>query len=152
VIADPGGDSFERFGTSVAGLGDVDGDGLGDFAVGTSAPEWGRAVVYRGDRERLGRAPALILREGNDPRASRRGEPRDLRDFAQSVAGPGDIDGDGFDDLAVGAPGADNGGTFRGSAVLYRGGRRGIDAATAQRLDDPDGGAHDHFGHVVAGR
>ena len=47
---------------------------------------------------------------------------------------------------------ADNGGTFRGSAVLYRGAPHGIDPTTSVRMDNPDTGAHDHFGHDVAGR
>ena len=38
--------------------------------------------------------------------------------LGSSVAAPGDVDGDGIDDLAIGAPGDDDGGTDRGAAYV----------------------------------
>ena len=44
-------------------------------------------------------------------------------EFGWSVAGAGDVDGDGYDDLIVGAPRYESGQTDQGAAFLYLGGR-----------------------------
>ncbi len=142
LLQDPTGEYFDRFGTSVAGIGDVDGDGVDDLAIGTSGAKRGRALIYHGTRE-LGLRLALALR---DPLGD------GYNEFAENVAGAGDINGDGYDDLIIGASGADNGGVFRGSVVLYPGTADGIASRHPLRRDDPDFGEHDHFGHTVAGR
>ncbi len=142
VLADGAGGDHQELGVAVAGAGDVNGDGLDDLIAGASGPGGGRAVIYHGGREGIVRLPAGRLRAGTSG----------YRDFAESVASAGDIDGDGFDDIAIGASGTDNGGTFRGSIVIYPGSPMGIRADQPIRRDDPDTGAHDHFGHVVAPR
>ena len=77
-----------RFGGSVAAAGDLNGDGYDDLAVGTGG--WANGVwIYFGG-PRLDDVPDLFLR----------GDPTDLR-FGASVAGIGDWNGDGFDDLLV---------------------------------------------------
>ena len=44
-------------------------------------------------------------------------------DFAgYSVSGGGDTDGDGYDDLAIGAPGDDDGGSAAGAVYVVLGG------------------------------
>ena len=52
-----------------------------------------------------------------------------------SMAGGGDVDGDGYDDLALGATGSDVGGSSRGAVYLFLGSEDGwagdVDAATA---------------------
>jgi hypothetical protein len=142
VLADGAGGERQELGVAVAGAGDVNGDGLDDLIAGASGPGGGRAVIYHGGREGIVRLPAGRLRAGTSG----------LRDFAESVASAGDIDGDGFDDVAIGASGTDNGGVFRGSIVIYPGSPMGIRSDQPIRRDDPDTGAHDHFGHVVAPR
>lgn len=47
--------------------------------------------------------------------------------FGFAVAGVGDVDQDGFDDLLVGAPFSDEGVKDGGKAYLYRGGKAGLD-------------------------
>ena len=143
VLQDTRPNERDRFGTAVTGIGDANGDGFGDIVVGTTGDDRGRALIYSGSREGLTGRPTAIL---EDPLGD------GYNDFAESVAGAGDVNGDGFDDLIVGASGTNNGGTYQGSVVIYPGGDNGIDHRRPLRIDDPDHGVHDHFGHVVAGR
>ena len=90
-----GGSDDEFFGQSVAGLGDFDGDGLGDLAIGCSncdAPELdeGTASVFFGDPAGLSGAPDWGP-IGCDQDGARCGD----------VHGAGDVDGDGAGDLLV---------------------------------------------------
>jgi PKD domain/FG-GAP repeat len=78
------------FGTGLAGIGDVNGDGTPDFVSG--APGANKAFVISGDDRSL-------IRTHTDPDGA-----TDLN-FGFAVAGTGDITGDGVDDIAVGAPG-----------------------------------------------
>jgi len=124
-----------RLGTSIAGTGDVDGDGAGDFLVGapqadpnglTSA---GSAYLYSG-------ATAALIRRLDGPTA--------FAYFGCAVAGAGDVDGDGTPDILVGAPFASpNGLANAGSAFLFSG-------ATGGLLRTFDGqAAFDQFGQAV---
>jgi hypothetical protein len=86
----------DEFGSSVADAGDVDNDGVADFIVGAPFNDAvgfnaGRAYVYSG-------LTFGLLRTLSGEASG------DL--FGTSVAGAGDVDGDSFDDLLVGAPGA----------------------------------------------
>ncbi len=84
----------EQAGDSVVGLGDVDGDGLPDFATGapwhsnnTANP--GHVYVCKGSTAEL--LYTLTGQFGGD-------------DFGTAVANAGDVDGDGVNDILVGAP------------------------------------------------
>jgi predicted lipoprotein with Yx(FWY)xxD motif len=124
------------FGVSVSGAGDVNNDGFDDLIVGASLDDnsgtnSGSARVFSG-------ATGAILYTRNGATFS------DL--FGSSVSGAGDVNGDGFDDLIVGAPADDNAnGTNAGSA-------RVISGATGATLFTFDGdSAFDEFGTSVSG-
>lgn len=130
----------DAFGYSVAGAGDVNGDGFADVIVGAyensaRAGGAGRAYVYFGGG-RMDSYPDLIFsgQAAGDY-------------FGISVAGAGDVNGDHFDDLIVGAYQSDAGGADAGRAYVYFGGP-GAD-------DRPDltltgAAAGDAFGFSVA--
>jgi hypothetical protein len=97
--------------------GDLDGDGLSDAVIGLpdldgpGKPGAGSAFVFYGDR-----ASGLV---GNDRAWSTTGE--NAGDRAGFAASLGDVDGDGFGDLAIGAPGFDGDLVDSGRVELWRG-------------------------------
>jgi hypothetical protein len=99
------------FGSSVASAGDVNGDGFSDVVVGArnfdnGEADEGRAFVYLGSATGLATTPAWMA-ESNQTNAL----------FGTSVAGAGDVNGDGFSDVVVGAPNFDNSETDEGRAA-----------------------------------
>ena len=114
-------DNGDRFGTSVASLGDLDGDGVGDLAVGALSDDDG------GDAR--GAVWVLFLNadgtvKSHQKISSTEGDFTGILDdsdvFGWSLASLGDLDGDGVGDLAVGAILDDDGGDARGAVwVLF---------------------------------
>jgi hypothetical protein len=84
-------------GFSVAAVGDVTGDGHGDFALGGP---WHN--LWCG--QSLGQTGAVWLFSGADGELFRVIEGFKYDWFGYSLAAPGDVDGDGFADIAVGSP------------------------------------------------
>ncbi len=102
-------------GMSVAGAGDVDDDGLGDFAVGALGPDAIGAVhLMQGSQLTAGLIP--VSQAHNTYVGESAGD-----SAGYSMAGAGDVDGDGLDDLLVGAYGADEGGEEAGKAYIMLG-------------------------------
>jgi hypothetical protein len=112
----------DRFGQAVV-AGDFDGDGYADLAVGMPGktiggqPNVGSVVVLRGSAAGLTATGAQVWTQGSDGLigAAERGD-----DFGAALA-TGDLNGDGYADLAAAAPGQTVGLSARAGAitVLY---------------------------------
>jgi hypothetical protein len=134
-----GGGQYE-FGSAVAYVDDLDGDGFGDVAVGSvgTATRAGTVLIYRGGPE-FDASADFVLR---GPAPGDR--------FGAAVTGVGDVNADGFPDLAVGAPGDDVSGTAdRGRVRVYFGGPA-FDTVPDWIIDGPTAAGTD-FGSAVAG-
>ena len=124
--------SSERF--SVASAGDVNGDGYPDVVVGAplydgaAGADSGKAFVYLGSAE----GPSLA------PGWSAEGELAGSR-FGSAVASVGDMNGDGFGDVAVGAPGFSDPDDlpfrFSGRIYVYLGSAGGLSPTPAVAVD-----------------
>jgi hypothetical protein len=102
----------DDFGSDVASAGDVNGDGVDDIVIGarstdTAGIQAGRAYVFYG--------PVAGSHSALDADAIISGD--DFNELGWSVAPAGDVNGDGFDDILVGAWMAD----LRGQAHLFLG-------------------------------
>lgn len=101
-----------QFGFSVAAIGDFNGDAYPDFAVGApledaGGTDRGNVYIYFGGIG-LPSIPSVTL-SGTE----------DLGQFGFALARAGDVNGDGRDELLVGAPFESGGGTTRGRAYLF---------------------------------
>jgi len=104
-------------GQELARAGDVDGDGMEDLAIG--APGADLSGAFSGTAYLLC-APEEGSHDLSEARAAITGIDRD--DSAGiAVAGPGDLDGDGVPDLAVGAYGVDTVADWAGAAYVVPG-------------------------------
>ena len=99
----------ERFGRAVTGLGDVDGDGVPDLAVGSRSDgdggvDAGAVYVIFMNRD-LSPREAVKIGAGSGGMPESEIVAGDF--FGYGVAGMGDLDGDGVPDLAITAPNAE---------------------------------------------
>jgi hypothetical protein len=120
----PGGmGNGQGFGSSAASAGDINGDGYADLIVGAPSAlgtTTTNAYVYLGTASGPSLTPATTLTGpgvvSSDITISRFG-------FGASVGSAGDINGDGYADVIVGAPGLN---TLTGNAYVYLGGATGL--------------------------
>lgn len=121
----------DYFGWSIASVGDVDGDGVAEIAVGAPYDDYrawdaGLVTLYSGkDRRVLWRSPSVVQ----------------LESLGTSLAGTGDMDGDGKPDLLAGCP-AHN-------AIRILSGADGHEIARC--VDSGGGGVGDVHGIASAG-
>ncbi len=118
-----GGQMGADFGRSVAAAGDVNGDGRGDLIVGSplydnGEVDEGRAMIYLGSTTGLATSPSWII-ESNQGMAQ----------LGASVAGAGDVNGDTFKDVVVGAPAYATGAGMAGAAFGFKGSTSGLEAS-----------------------
>ena len=102
-----GGAAYDRLGISVSSAGDLNSDGLNDFVVGGNkvAGAAGAAYVVFGSASGFGASLDLSTLNGTNGFRLNGGAFGD--EAGISVAAAGDINGDGADDLVVGAYGFD---------------------------------------------
>ncbi len=105
------------FGYSVSPAGDVNGDGYADIIIGAHNYNTGsgKAFVYNGSSSGLSLSPYWTAENGQVH-----------SEFGYSVFTAGDVNGDGFSDVLVGAYFFDNGESSEGRAYLYTGSAAGL--------------------------
>jgi hypothetical protein len=103
-------DSSDQSGISVSDAGDVNGDGFDDVIIGTliSSPEPGESYVVFGGAESFTSSIDLRDLDGTNGFRIDGVAPGDYA--GRSVSSAGDVNGDSFDDLIIGATGASPGG------------------------------------------
>jgi hypothetical protein len=124
------------FGMAAEAAGDVNGDGYDDILVGSRDDEL--AIVYLGSASGLGAGNIQVL---YSPVGG-------YEHFGASVAGVGDVNGDGYGDVLVGAP--DGGSTQSGGAYLYLGTSSGLPVDPDDGIGFDPGNSDDDYGVVVA--
>ncbi len=144
------GEPGERLGEYISGGRDLDGDGIGDLLV--AAPGWngnrGRVLVYFGRTDWTGvtAAGADLVIEGTQA---------DQLLGGGGVLMPGDINGDGYEDLVLSSPGydLDANARDRGAVYLFLGNSFGWSTRTlitADAIYRGDGNS-DFLGQVLVG-
>ncbi|MBP9211284.1 MAG: FG-GAP repeat protein [Bacteroidetes bacterium] len=129
--------NFDSFGNSVSSAGDVNGDGFDDIIVGAygyTSPNFnkGRAYIYFGGPDMDNKADVTL-----DGEAA-------LHYFGFSVSAAGDVNGDGYADVIVGAYGHS---VYAGLANIFYGGATMDNIADKTLLGEA---ANNYFGQSVS--
>jgi hypothetical protein len=143
TLVSPNEEELGEFGHSVGGAGDVNGDGIPDIVVGAPYEDppgtpfdAGRAYIFSG---RSGESLHELISPNETPGGY----------FGRAVAGVGDMNGDGYDDVMVGAnrenPGSGPEGAGRAHIFSGRTGR------LLYTLVSPNEEQWGYFGYSVAG-
>ena len=135
-----------RFGGAVAGAGDTNGDGFADLVVGAqdmngASSDSGGIYVYPGSLTGLSTVDEVALTASDGARDD---------DLGGSVAGGGDLDGDGYADLVAAAVGDDDYGSYTGSVYLWYGSTSGVQASSEQKITASDADSYAYFGRSLS--
>ena len=127
----------ELFGYSVSNAGDVNGDGFSDIIVGAErySNDAGRAYIYFGGATMDNTADIILTGEaaGNN--------------VGCSVSTAGDVNGDGFSDVIVGAYINDEAGSNSGKSYIYFGGSNMDSSPDVEMTGEAE---EDFFGYSVS--
>ncbi|MEH2183177.1 hypothetical protein [Nostoc sp.] len=124
---------FDNTIITVSSAGDINGDGLDDLLFG--APTFGsnpfksasgRGYVVFGSKKSFGAQFNVSTLNGTNGFVIKAINPGDI--LGTSVSSAGDINGDGIDDLIIGAPGADPNGSYSGQSYVVFGSKSGFSA------------------------
>ncbi|MGG7660906.1 FG-GAP-like repeat-containing protein [Dyadobacter sp. BHUBP1] len=142
-IATPQADA--RFGHTVSTAGDVNGDGYADIAIGAyyfdgGLNNEGAVYIHHGNASGVNSVADKVI-EGEQFGA----------EFGWSVASAGDVNGDGYGDLLVGARYFDNGHLNEGAAFVYHGSSTGLNTTAASMIESNQGDAWLGFAVSSAG-
>ena len=136
------------FGICVAGGGDINGDGYSDVIIGAPAygyqqsqqEFYGRAYIYYGSPAGLPDTPGSFL-SGEIVR----------RSFGYMLVNAGDINGDGFADIAVSEDGFDNQDYSTGIVKVYTGSDTGLVTTYSKKYTLPQVSTFTGLGRKLAG-
>ena len=131
-----------NLGYAVSSAGDVNGDGFADVVIGASLYDngeenEGRAYVFLGSSSGLALGAAWTG-EADQANAA----------FGVAVSSAGDVDGDGYDDVLIGAMGYNDGLVIGGQTYLYQGSSSGLASVAAWTASNSAGGGS--FGNAVS--
>ena len=142
---------YAYLGTSVSGAGDVNGDGYADVIVGAYGYDAGQgnegaAFVFLGSASGIADgSPATAAAQLESDKA--------YAYLGSSVSGAGDVNGDGYADVIVGARDYDAGQSDEGAAFVFLGSASGIadgsPATAAAQLESDK--AYAYLGSSVSG-
>jgi hypothetical protein len=133
---------LDNFGTGLDCAGDFNNDGVADIVAGspyhdTTSPDAGAAYLFLGGSPADSAWDFRLLGEAEDDQ------------LGYAVAGAGDLDRDGFDDIAIGARFSDRTGTDRGAVWIVFGGDPPSGSRQLVLLGNANG--PNGFGHSLAG-
>lgn len=149
-------DDGDQFGSSLANIGDLEGDGTIELAVGApydddNGEDRGAVWVLFMDDDGQVNSHQKI----SDSKGSFEGELDDNDRFGSAIAELGDLNGDGIRDIVVSAPMDDDGGTDHGALwVLFLNDDGSV--LSHQKISEEAGqlsqnlDANDQFGHALA--
>jgi hypothetical protein len=124
---------------SMCAAGDINGDGFGDVVTGARHAEWFEDPVYSRGRFRVFLGNSTGLNSYPDADIMYTENPWKSSSLGQDVRGLGDVNNDGFDDIAVTAP---NYNYSSGTVLVYFGSVDGIDEEPNQSAVGTDSNRH----------
>ena len=124
----------DYFGNSVSVAGDVNGDGYSDVTVGAPGynGDYGRCYIFYGSPVMNNASDVIMNGEFTSEY------------FGESVSGAGDVNGDGFDDVIVGASGYNN---YTGRGYIFYGSPAMNNVADVTMTGE---NSYDYFGFSVS--